>query len=58
MTCMAEMAALIGETLEMAKINHVERGFMLEILKSVRARGQWCRLAAVASEKRSIWELR
>ncbi len=36
MTCMAEMAALIDvDPLEMAKINHVERGFMLEILKSL-----------------------
>ncbi|MFA5468321.1 MAG: molybdopterin cofactor-binding domain-containing protein, partial [Sphaerochaetaceae bacterium] len=36
MTCLAEMADVIKvDPLEMAKINHVERGFMLEILKSL-----------------------
>ncbi|MDY0371519.1 MAG: molybdopterin-dependent oxidoreductase Mo/Fe-S-binding subunit [Sphaerochaetaceae bacterium] len=36
MTCLAEMAEAIDiDALEMAKINHVERGFMLEILKSL-----------------------
>ena len=36
MTCMAEMADAIGfDPLDFAKINHVERGFMLEILKSL-----------------------
>lgn len=36
MTCLAEMAESVGvDALEMAKKNHVERGFMLEILKSL-----------------------
>ncbi len=36
MTCLAEMAEAVGvDVLEMAKANHVERGFMLEILKSL-----------------------
>ncbi len=36
MTCLAEMAEAVGvDPLEMAKKNHVERGFMLEILKSL-----------------------
>lgn len=36
MTCLAEMADALGiDALEMAKKNHVERGFMLEILKSL-----------------------
>lgn len=36
MTCLAEMASVLKvDPLEMAKINHVERGFMLEILKSL-----------------------
>ncbi len=36
MTALAEMAAKIGvDPLEMAKKNHVEKGFMLEILKSL-----------------------
>ncbi len=36
MTALAEMAAQLDvDPLEMAKINHVEKGFMLEILKSL-----------------------
>lgn len=36
MTCLAEMADTIGvDSLDMARINHVDRGFMLEILKSL-----------------------
>jgi putative selenate reductase molybdopterin-binding subunit len=36
MTCLAEMAVAVGvDPLEMARKNHVEKGFMLEILRSL-----------------------